>query len=75
MIVISVCHNIVQGAITEDPIDIVCSVFNTFSLFFLSFLFLISRMATAPPVPPNKISMTTTINLPVELVVVVAAIA
>ena len=68
MIVISVCHNIVQGAITEDIIGIVCTVFDTFPLFFLSFL-LFRRMA---PVPPNKISVTTTINLPVEPVVVVA---
>ena len=35
MIAISVYHNIVQGAITEDPIDIVCSVLTTFSLFLV----------------------------------------
>ena len=35
MIVISVCHMIVQGAITKDIIDIVCSVLITFSLFLV----------------------------------------
>ena len=35
MIAISVYHNIVQGAINEGPIYIVCSVLTTFSLFLV----------------------------------------